>query len=111
MTAPYVLRMEDGTLVEVSREVYLEWHQSRRRERYQNEKDRKYGVYSLDEKGQEKQGRKAQAKKKGEPEFQFALYQLKNILENRQIRRRGALVSIDTSDFHIEGKEREPVRF
>ncbi len=56
-------------------------------------------------------GKKAQAKKKGEPEFQFALYQLKNILENRQIRRRGALVSIDTSDFHIEGKEREPVRF
>ena len=24
----YVLRMADGTLVEVTREVYLEWHQS-----------------------------------------------------------------------------------
>ena len=45
----YVLRMEDGTLVEVSREVYLEWHQFRRRERYQKEKNRKHGVYSLDE--------------------------------------------------------------
>ena len=45
----YVLRMEDGTLVEVSREVYLEWYQSRRRERYQQEKNRKYGIKSLDE--------------------------------------------------------------
>ncbi|NBH35718.1 sigma-70 family RNA polymerase sigma factor [Clostridiaceae bacterium] len=45
----YVLRMGDGTLVEVSREVYLEWYQSRRRERYQDEKSRKHGVYSLDE--------------------------------------------------------------
>lgn len=25
----YVLRMGDGTLVEVTREVYLEWYQSR----------------------------------------------------------------------------------
>lgn len=48
----YVLRMEDGTLVEVSCEVYLEWHQSRRRERYQKEKSQKYGVYSLDELGE-----------------------------------------------------------
>lgn len=62
MTAPYVLRMEDGTLVEVSRKVYLEWHQSRRRERYQNEKNRKHGVYSLDEKGQEKQGQESTGK-------------------------------------------------
>lgn len=45
----YVLRMDDGTLVEVSRDVYLEWHQSRRKERYQKEKSQKYGVYSLDE--------------------------------------------------------------
>lgn len=45
----YVLRMGDGKLVEVSKEVYLEWYQSRRRERYQKEKDRKRGVYSLDE--------------------------------------------------------------
>ena len=34
----YVLRGNDGTLVEVTREVYLEWYQSRRRERYQDEK-------------------------------------------------------------------------
>lgn len=44
----YVLRMGDGSLVEVTREVYLEWYQSRRRERYQEEKKRKYGVCSLD---------------------------------------------------------------
>lgn len=45
----YVLRMADGTLVEVTREVYLEWYQSRRRERYQDERSRKQGVCSLDE--------------------------------------------------------------
>lgn len=45
----YVLRMGDGTLVEVSREVYLEWYQSRRRERYQKEKSRKHGICSLEE--------------------------------------------------------------
>lgn len=45
----YVLRMGDGTLVEVSREVYLEWYQSRRREKYQQERNQKYGVCSLDE--------------------------------------------------------------
>ena len=39
-----MLRMEDGTFVEVSREVYLEWHQSRRRERYQKERKRKNRV-------------------------------------------------------------------
>lgn len=44
----YVLRVENGTLVEVTREVYLEWYQSRRRERYQNEKMQKYGVCSLE---------------------------------------------------------------
>lgn len=32
----YVLRMTDGTLVDVTREVYLEWYRSQRRERYQN---------------------------------------------------------------------------
>lgn len=36
----YVLRTSDGIVVEVTREVYLEWYQSRRRERYQNEKKR-----------------------------------------------------------------------
>lgn len=44
----YVLRMGDGSLVEVTREVYLEWYQSRRKEKYQKERDRKYGVCSLD---------------------------------------------------------------
>ena len=33
----YILRTENGTLVEVTREVYLEWYQSRRREKYQQE--------------------------------------------------------------------------
>lgn len=44
----YILRTENGTLVEVTREVYLEWYQSRRRERYQREKERKYQVSSLE---------------------------------------------------------------
>jgi len=43
----YVLRMADGTLVDVTREVYLEWYQSRRRERYQNERNQKHGICSL----------------------------------------------------------------
>lgn len=47
----YVLRAEDGTLVEVTREVYLEWYQSRRREKYQKERNQRYGVCSLDELG------------------------------------------------------------
>mgnify|MGYP000075597320 CR=1 FL=1 len=29
----YILRTENETLVEVTREVYLEWYQSRRREK------------------------------------------------------------------------------
>ena len=29
----YLIRLGDGTLVEVNREVYLEWYQSERRER------------------------------------------------------------------------------
>lgn len=45
----YILRMDGGTLVEVTREVYLEWYQSRRRERYQQERKQKYGVCSLEE--------------------------------------------------------------
>ena len=31
----YILRLSGDVLVEVTREVYLAWHQSRRRERYQ----------------------------------------------------------------------------
>lgn len=45
----YVIRLDDGELVEVNREIYLEWYQSKRRERYQKERDRKYRVCSLDE--------------------------------------------------------------
>ena len=44
----YVIRMGDGTLVEVNREIYLEWYQSERRERYQRERDRKYEVCSIE---------------------------------------------------------------
>ena len=38
----YVLRMPDGSLIEVTREVYLEWYQSRR---YQSQEphDSSYG--------------------------------------------------------------------
>ena len=32
----------------MNREIYLEWYRSERRERYQKERDRKYGVCSLD---------------------------------------------------------------
>lgn len=45
----YILRMGDGTLVEVTREVYLEWYRSRRRERYQQERNQKHGVCSIEE--------------------------------------------------------------
>ena len=45
----YVLRKADGTLEDVIREVYLEWYQSRRREKYQKERDQKHGVCSLNE--------------------------------------------------------------
>lgn len=44
----YVIRLSDGTLVEVNRKIYLEWYRSERRERYQKERDRKYGVCSLE---------------------------------------------------------------
>lgn len=43
----YILRLQNGELIEVTREVYLEWYQSRRREKYQKERDRKHGVCSL----------------------------------------------------------------
>ena len=44
----YVIRLGDGTIVEVEREVYLEWYRSERRERYQKERDRKHGLCSID---------------------------------------------------------------
>lgn len=48
--------MPDGTLVEVTREVYLEWYQSRRREKYQEERKRKYNVCSLEALGEYTKG-------------------------------------------------------
>lgn len=44
----YMLPAGNGSLVEVSREVYQEWHRSRRRERYQRERDRKHNLCSLE---------------------------------------------------------------
>ena len=44
----YFIRLDGDTLVEVNREIYLEWHQSRRKERYQKERDREYGVFSIE---------------------------------------------------------------
>ncbi len=44
----YILRIRGDVLVEVTREVYLAWHQFRRRERYQRERDFRHGVYSLE---------------------------------------------------------------
>ena len=57
----YVLRTKEGTVVEVNREIYLEWYQSRRRERYQSERKQRYGVASLEEM-QEKGGFPTSAK-------------------------------------------------
>lgn len=45
----YVIRLSNGTLVEVNREIYLEWYRSERRERYQRERDRKYGLCSIED--------------------------------------------------------------
>ena len=44
----YVIRLGDSTLVEVNREIYLEWYRSERRERYQRERDRQYGLCSIE---------------------------------------------------------------
>ena len=44
----YFIRLDGDTLVEVNREIYLEWHQSRRKERYQKERDQEYGVFSIE---------------------------------------------------------------
>lgn len=44
----YFIRLGEGTLVEVNREIYLEWYRSERRERYQKERDRKHGLCSID---------------------------------------------------------------
>lgn len=44
----YFIRLDGNTLVEVDREIYLEWYRSERRERYQRERDRKCGVFSIE---------------------------------------------------------------
>lgn len=43
----YVLRVNE-TLIEVTRDVYLAWYQSRRKERYQLEKMQKNGVCGIE---------------------------------------------------------------
>ena len=48
----YMLRAGSGTFVEVTRDVCLEWHRSRRREKYQMEKKRAHGVCSLEALGE-----------------------------------------------------------
>ena len=48
----YMLRADSRTSVEVTREVYLEWHRAGRRERYQMEKKRAHGVCSLETLGE-----------------------------------------------------------
>jgi RNA polymerase sigma factor (sigma-70 family) len=45
----YVVRINGKILVEVTREVYLAWYQSKRQEKYQRERDEKNGVCSLEE--------------------------------------------------------------
>mgnify|MGYP000641785244 FL=1 len=47
----YVLRVNE-TLVEVTRDVYLAWYQSRRKERYQLEKMQKNGVCGIEKVGE-----------------------------------------------------------
>ncbi len=44
----YFIRLGNGMLVEVNREIYLEWYRSERKERYQKERDREYGVCSIE---------------------------------------------------------------
>ena len=47
----YVLRVNE-TLIEVTRDVYLAWYQSRRKERYQLEKMQKNGVCGIEKVGE-----------------------------------------------------------
>ena len=44
----YFIRLGNDMLVEVNREIYLEWHRSKRKERYQKECDREHGVCSIE---------------------------------------------------------------
>lgn len=44
----YFIRQERGTLCEVSREGYLCWYAGERQKRYQIDRDRRNGVFSLD---------------------------------------------------------------
>ena len=47
----YVLRVNE-TLIEVTRDVYLAWYQSRRKERYQVEKMQRHGVCGIEKVGE-----------------------------------------------------------
>jgi RNA polymerase sigma factor (sigma-70 family) len=44
----YLIRLEEGRLYEVSRDVYLCWYAGDRQERYQIERDRKHNVCSYE---------------------------------------------------------------
>jgi RNA polymerase sigma factor (sigma-70 family) len=44
----YLIRLEEGRLYEVSRDVYLCWYAGDRQERYQVERDRKNNVFSYE---------------------------------------------------------------
>ena len=44
----YVLRIDNGHLIEVSKEIYQEWYRLRRREKYQKQRDQKHGVCSIE---------------------------------------------------------------
>lgn len=48
----YMLPAGSGAYVEVTREVYLEWHRTRRMEKYQMEKEREHGVCSFEATGE-----------------------------------------------------------
>ena len=43
----YILRAGDGTVVEVTREVYLEWYQSRRQERFTRMRKKKAEIWRI----------------------------------------------------------------
>ena len=45
----YFIRLDNGEVCEVNREVYLCWYTAERQDRYQRERDMKHGLVSLEE--------------------------------------------------------------
>lgn len=45
----YFIRLDNGEVCEVNREVYLCWYAAERQDRYQRERDMKHGLVSLEE--------------------------------------------------------------